>query len=176
MRSKGSKSERKKKMNHQRQRMAEDGGGEAIVCNGKSCQSCTAGMIADCIAVCCCPCVVVNILAFAFLKLPWMVARKYLGLGKKRECEMIYGHNGRETYETWEKGTGDEGSLKIVGEEETMNRAFEEEEVWLELYKVGHLGFGRVSFTGIPSQTKMESATCTIGIDNHTHERGAHDE
>ncbi|CAA2994592.1 Hypothetical predicted protein [Olea europaea subsp. europaea] len=123
-------------MNHQRQRMAEDGGGEAIVCNGKSCQSCTAGMIADCIAVCCCPCVVVNILAFAFLKLPWMVARKYLGLGKKRECEMIYGHNGRETYETWEKGTGDEGSLKIVGEEETMNRAFEEEEVWLELYKI----------------------------------------
>ncbi|CAI9766747.1 unnamed protein product [Fraxinus pennsylvanica] len=149
MRSKGRK---KKKESHRQQRMAEDGGGEAIVCNGKSC---TAGMIADCIAVCCCPCAVVNILALAFLKVPWMVARKCLGLGKKRKCDMIYGHNGMDTYENSEKGTGDEGTLEIVGDEELRNRAFEEEEIWLELYKVGHLGFGRVSFTGIPSQTKI---------------------
>lgn len=28
------------------------------------------------------------------------------------------------------------------------------EEVWIELYELGHLGFGRVSFTGIPFQDK----------------------
>ncbi|KAL0450670.1 UNVERIFIED_CONTAM: hypothetical protein Slati_1623400 [Sesamum latifolium] len=66
-----------------RRHAVEEDGGDPVACTGKSCQSCT-GVIADCVAVCCCPCAVVNILALAFFKLPWAVARKCLGGRKKK--------------------------------------------------------------------------------------------
>lgn len=54
---------------------------------------------------------------------------------------------------------GEEGTSEIVlscgGElNDHFSAEFKGEDVWLELYEVGHLGFGRVSFTGIPFQEK----------------------
>ncbi|KAK6129334.1 hypothetical protein DH2020_036942 [Rehmannia glutinosa] len=44
-----------------------------------------------------------------------------------------------------EKGRVEDGTSEIV-----VNDNFRAEDVWLEMYEVGHLGFGRVSFTGVP--------------------------
>ncbi|KAL0431656.1 UNVERIFIED_CONTAM: hypothetical protein Sradi_0791600 [Sesamum radiatum] len=142
--------------------------GDPVACTGKSCQSCTAGVIADCVAVCCCPCAVVSILALAFVKLPWAVARKCLGRQRrKRMLEERRKRGGGDRDGISEKGRVEEGMSEIVlscrggviGEEEEevndhFSAEFKAEEVWLELYEVGHLGFGRVSFTGIPFQDK----------------------
>jgi len=41
-------------------------------------------------------------------------------------------------------------TASLKEEEETrISARVEAERVWLELYQIGHLGFGRVSFTGI---------------------------
>ncbi|KAG2251404.1 hypothetical protein Bca4012_098878 [Brassica carinata] len=41
-------------------------------------------------------------------------------------------------------------TTSVSGSEESRTSArVEAERVWLELYQIGHLGFGRVSFTGI---------------------------
>ncbi|XP_073152473.1 uncharacterized protein [Henckelia pumila] len=122
-----------------------------MACTGKSCQSCTAGVIADCVAVCCCPCAVVNLLALAFLKLPWAVARRCLGrAGKMKQKQKMV----EEEREWFEAGDMDGISRKrraceVAVEEEARAKicaGFEIEEIW---YEVGHLGFGRVSFTGV---------------------------
>ncbi|XP_051114420.1 uncharacterized protein LOC127240043 [Andrographis paniculata] len=158
----------------------EESGGDRVACTGKSCQSCTAGVIADCVAVCCCPCAVVNILALAFVKLPWAVARRCIG-GRRRN------NNGKRIMVEEEKGnrechcrrrvdaaqedsavagkgrelqvaTAAESFFRcggmVVAEEEELNDGFGAEDVWWELHEVGHLGFGRVSFTGISFQRK----------------------
>lgn len=131
------------------------GGGEMIECSGKYCRSCTAGLIADCVALCCCPCAVLNILAFAFVKIPYMVGRRCLGVGKKeqmkRKCQKVI-----EKVE-FEGGGGDGDHDFVVLERNINNGAsfvedeegFDAEKIWLELYQLGHLDFGRVSFTGI---------------------------
>ncbi|KAK2973303.1 hypothetical protein RJ640_027946 [Escallonia rubra] len=140
---------------------AEDdgGGGDPIKCSGRSCRSCTAVVIADCVAVCCCPCAVVNILALAFLKLPWTVGRRCLGLGRKKGRRLERGRRCEGELEGDKdgisgKGGVEEGTPEVVGlgdegQRECYSARFEAEKVWLELYQVGHLGFGRVSFTGI---------------------------
>ncbi|KAJ6754229.1 hypothetical protein OIU79_026954 [Salix purpurea] len=109
-------------------RHAIDEGGDLIECSSKHCQSCTAGLIADCVALCCCPCALVNLLALAFIK-------------RERDCNL-------------RKRMVAEGILEIAsgfGEEEEMPsvaaRFGEAERLWLELSQIGHLGFGRVSFT-----------------------------
>ncbi|PIN01484.1 hypothetical protein CDL12_26008 [Handroanthus impetiginosus] len=151
-----------------RRHTEEEDGGDPVACTGKSCQSCTAGVIADCIAVCCCPCAVVNILALAFFKLPWAVARKCLA-GRKRKSRRRVLEERRKR--SWgdrdgisEKVRVEDGTSEIVlsstggliGEElnDNFSAEFRAEDVWLELYEVGHLGFGRVSFTGIPFHNK----------------------
>lgn len=62
--------------------------------------------------------------------------------GSESDCVVERDCNGR-------KKMVEEGKMAEIasafGEEERM---FEAEKVWLELYQVGHLGFGRVSFTG----------------------------
>ncbi|XP_059452814.1 uncharacterized protein LOC132183400 [Corylus avellana] len=141
-----------------------DDGGDQIECSGKHCRACTAGLVADCVALCCCPCAVVNLLALAFVKVPWMVGRRCLGLGKEKgrqrlerkrkcrrseiDCVVERDGNGRKTTAVAEE----EGKMAEIASgfgEEEEERMFEAEKVWLELYQVGHLGFGRVSFTGI---------------------------
>lgn len=65
--------------------VVDDGDGDPIECTGKSCKSCTAGVVADCVALCCCPCAVIDILTLAFFRIPWTMGRKYLGKSKKSE-------------------------------------------------------------------------------------------
>lgn len=143
----------------------EDGGDPAVACTGKSCQSCTAGVIADCVAVCCCPCAVVDIIALAFFKLPWAVARKCLGglkrktrrrreMLEQRECCSRGDKDGISEKRRVEDGISEivisppgDGREVVNG---NFSADFTAEEIWLELYGVGHLGFGRVSFTGVP--------------------------
>ncbi|GER41337.1 hypothetical protein STAS_18051 [Striga asiatica] len=144
----------------------ENSGDPAVACTGKSFQSCTAGVIADCVAVCCCPCAVVNILALAFVKLPWAVARRCIGGGRRRRRrrrlkeEQKWCEEGRDAI----SGDGRAGvettsdrvlSGVVIGEGLNDRFSAKGEDVWLELYdEVGHLGFGRVSFTGIPFQDR----------------------
>ncbi|CAK9155055.1 unnamed protein product [Ilex paraguariensis] len=153
-----------------RQYPVDDDAGDLIKCSGESCQTCTAELIADCVAVCCCPCAVVNFLALALVKFPWMMGRRCLGLGKKkgrrlekeRKCERSYSDCVMESDQISRKErVVDEWTLENLssgfGNEEqkdNFSARFEAEKVWLELYQVDHLGFGRLSFTGIPSQGK----------------------
>ncbi|CAL1358054.1 unnamed protein product [Linum trigynum] len=156
--------------------------------------SCTAGAIADCVALCCCPLAVVNFLALAFVRIPWTVGRRCIGTirrnrkkkkkKKKRKgalmMEMVTSAGGvgrgdlEEEGSSGSGGNGEDGdviyvversdgsrSLRMVGDIDEEDVAggggggrrrsakYEAEKVWLELYQVGHLGFGRVSFTGI---------------------------
>ncbi|KAI8016822.1 hypothetical protein LOK49_LG04G03647 [Camellia lanceoleosa] len=153
------KGEPPRKNRHRRCTVEEDTG-DPIKCSGKHCQSCTAGLIADCVAVCCCPCAVVSFFALAFFKAPWMMGRRCLGLGKKKEKKRkCVGSEEEDLDGNSRKGRveGETYSEIITGfgfGEEDEEREFEAERVWLEMNQLGHLGFGRVSFTGIQSQGK----------------------
>ncbi|KAI3500879.1 hypothetical protein L1887_36706 [Cichorium endivia] len=132
----------------------EGGPGDPDVgCSGKSCRSCTAGAIADCVAVCCCPCAVVNFFTLTFLKLPWMMGRKCLGLNNKKKKKLKNDEKEKDRSGILRKVEGLESKSENLEEndEKHEHSARFEAEVWLELYKVDELGFGRVSFTGIQS-------------------------
>ncbi|XP_030469986.1 uncharacterized protein LOC115688324 [Syzygium oleosum] len=171
-----------------RSRFADDGGGggggggegsvggDGIECSGERCRSCTAGVVADCAAVCCCcPCAVVNLLALALVRVPYMVWRRCLArrkksaataaaAKKKRKCgragggsserERIVEEGMRESVYGFgfEEGLGGGGGGGGGGVPEEA----EERSAWLDLdlYEVGHLSFGRVSFTGVQFQGK----------------------
>ncbi|XP_009768310.1 uncharacterized protein [Nicotiana sylvestris] len=173
----------------------DDDAGDQIECTGKSCKSCTVGVVADCVALCCCPCAVISILGLAFFKIPWIMGKKILVKGKKKsskklekkkkkkkkEMEKSYSYRDCVTYEldsidgisrrikVFEDEEEDEAEKErtkwgiVIGEEEELKDKFsgrfiDAEEVWFELYEFGHLGFGRVSFTGIsPSSTNNRS-------------------
>lgn len=112
-------------------------------CSGKSC---TAGVIADCVALCCCPCALVNLLTLAFVKVPYMIGKKCLIKRKKKKKKKV---NVMESQRSEE--------MEWVGNESSSNNwsgRFEEEKIWLELYQIGHLGFGRLSFTELQSLGK----------------------
>ncbi|KAI3704792.1 hypothetical protein L1987_75021 [Smallanthus sonchifolius] len=149
-------------------RQVEDGGGE---CSGKACQSCTARVIADCMAVCCCPCAVVNFFTLTFLKLPWMMGRKCLHhLGSKRKKKKLLKSEGKDVISRKEQGeNGNSRKVNTIEEENDeaesskYSARFEAERVWLELYKVDNLGFGRVSFNGIQSLEAASATTATTG-------------
>ncbi|KAF8047220.1 hypothetical protein N665_3142s0008 [Sinapis alba] len=166
--------------------------------HGKRCRSTwAAAAIADCVALCCCPCAIINFLTLTFVKVPWMIGRRCLGRSrnknkkkkKKGKLKMRQGRgniNGdHEDVDDHHEGDHEkcggvvgccggggnddhrfvverDGSLTKEEEEEektTSSRGdhdesrisarVEAERVWLELYQIGHLGFGRVSFTGI---------------------------
>lgn len=149
-----------------RSRYTVDDGGDFIECSGKYCRSCTTGLVADCVALCCCPCAVLNILTLAFVKVPYMVGRKCLGRGKKkRKCKKVEGACGfvlerdgslnkvlkDEVFEIASPGFLDDDQEEMGGRVSAKSEA---ERVWLELYEVGHLGFGRTSYTGIQPQDK----------------------
>ncbi|CAH2055372.1 unnamed protein product [Thlaspi arvense] len=146
-----------------------------VKCSGIRCRTWAATGIADCVAVCCCPCAAVNLLTLAFVKVPWMIGRKCIGWGKKRRrrisredevhekrrSERVKGVSGG----CCGGGNGElddhrfvverDGSLtkeeefktaSLRGEDETrISARADAERVWLELYQIGHLGFGRVS-------------------------------
>lgn len=143
-----------------RRRFAVDDGADLIDCSGKHCRSCTAGLIADCVAVCCCPCSVVSFLALALVKLPWMVGRRTLQHARKkwkmkslRRRGEVDGGPAANTGGT--PANRDEKMPEIspaFGGEQAdtgnLSARYEAERIWLQLYQVGQLGFGRVSFTG----------------------------
>ncbi|KAK4282401.1 hypothetical protein QN277_013783 [Acacia crassicarpa] len=122
-------------------RFAVDDSGDLIECSGKYCRSCTAGMIADCVALCCCPCAVLHCFALAFVKAPWMAGRRCLGLGKKKkktkriEDDVVLERNQREV--NTRSDLVEESMREIVSGEMT----FESEKVWKEMYEIGHFGF-----------------------------------
>lgn len=166
----------------------DDGGGDLIECSGKYCRSCTAGLIADCVALCCCPCAVLHCFALAFVKAPWVVGRRCLGLGNKNKNKNNKGHKRKckrgkhdvvddvvNVAANDDVGVGvvlersnKEGGLRggwpdsnsssvnsgvggvAASPMDTVNvsAGFEAEKVWMELYQIGHLDFGRVSFSG----------------------------
>ncbi|KAM7279363.1 hypothetical protein ACFE04_006497 [Oxalis oulophora] len=165
----GSNSKRKKMKDRRRYNGDSDSDGveeevedRVINCSSNYCKSCTAGLIADCVALCCCPCAVVNFFALAFFKLPYILGRKCLGIGKNKKkknlelktkcCRKSFscsssdcggGGGGCGELNTVE----DDGMLEMILNSGGGNARSEAERVWLELYQVGHLGFGRVSFT-----------------------------
>ncbi|OVA07579.1 hypothetical protein BVC80_8965g6 [Macleaya cordata] len=73
----------------------DDGGGEAMKCSRAHYSSCTANLVADCIAVCCCPCAIVNMLILAFVKVPWMMGRRCLRFVKKKGQMLEQNKGGR---------------------------------------------------------------------------------
>lgn len=108
-------------------------------CSGKSC---TAGVIADCVALCCCPCALVNLLILAFVKVPYMIGKKCLKKRKKKKKVNVVESQSSEEVENESRSNNN------------WSGRFEEEKIWLELYQIGHLGFGRLSFTDLQSLGK----------------------
>ncbi|KAG2279704.1 hypothetical protein Bca52824_050924 [Brassica carinata] len=132
--------------------------GDQVKCSGRSW---AAAAIADCVALCCCPCAIINFLTLTFVKVPWIIGRRCLGGRRKKQ-------NKRRLHKRQRRGkiNSEDGfiititvSLRrpwkmrnaVVGvkSREQVQELNEAERVWLELYQIGHLGFGRVSFTGI---------------------------
>ncbi|RDX62609.1 hypothetical protein CR513_59042, partial [Mucuna pruriens] len=132
----------------------DEGGGDLIKCSGKYCRSCCGGYVADCVAVCCCPCAVLHCFALAFLKGPYVVGRKCFGLWKKKKKK-------KNKTKTKNKNKGHHEDVVVVVETQigtsnvsasveqvdtfTLNATFDAEKVWRELYQIAHLDFGRVS-------------------------------
>ncbi|BFG26892.1 hypothetical protein CerSpe_131660 [Prunus speciosa] len=144
-------------------RYAVDDAGDRIECSGKYCKSCSGALIADCVALCCCPCALLNLLTLAFVKVPWMVGRKCLGLGKskgqkrksKRKCSSIDDDDDHHHRQCEVEREEEERMPEISSDQmECVSARLEAERVWLELYQIGHLGFGRVSFSGMQSLGK----------------------
>ncbi|KAI3981177.1 hypothetical protein MKX01_016312 [Papaver californicum] len=164
------------KINRSRYPVQDDGVSDLnIECSGQTCKSCTATVVADCVAICCCPCAVVNFLTLTLVKVPFTMGRRCLRLMKKKRLK-------EKKKETRKGGKGnkdpppppphgviidrvEKGGMELVSIERNIEipignnnvngehfcARVEAERVWLEFYQVGHLGFGRVSFTGIPA-------------------------
>ncbi|KAF3334880.1 hypothetical protein FCM35_KLT21484 [Carex littledalei] len=123
--------------------------------SGRSCQSCTALVLADCIALCCCPCCVVSFLSLALVKAPWMVGRRCLAMLKKRRCflqkqKRVSDMGEKEIVEEKGKGVLEEKCEvwgKIQQNYQMVDFGDESEKIWAEFYQIGQWGFGRVSFS-----------------------------
>ncbi|KAI3884083.1 hypothetical protein MKW92_026157 [Papaver armeniacum] len=135
-----------------------------IECSGQTCKSCTATVVADFVAICCCPCAVLNFLTLTLVKVPFTMGRKEKkkgGKGNKNSLPLPPPHGVIiDGVEKCSRGGKElvsvEGNIEIpIGNNNVNGEHFcarvEAERVWLEFYQVGHLGFGRVSFTGIPA-------------------------
>ncbi|CAF1885456.1 hypothetical protein Bca4012_047890 [Brassica carinata] len=56
--------------------------GDQVKCSGRSW---AAAAIADCVALCCCPCAIINFLTLTFVKVPWIIGRRCLGGRRKKQ-------------------------------------------------------------------------------------------
>ncbi|XP_073007856.1 uncharacterized protein [Typha latifolia] len=132
--------------------------GDHVECSSRSCRSCSAVLIADCIALGCCPCAVVSLLGLTLVKAPFVMGRRWLGILRKR------GRLLKRVRDVGEKGGEvvvglDVKSVEMKGKEwgevfgtERLSSEPDAERVWLELYQFGNWGFGRVSFSGNPGK------------------------
>ncbi|KAF8399704.1 hypothetical protein HHK36_015574 [Tetracentron sinense] len=115
-----------------RSRYPVEDAGDLIECSGEYCRSCTASLLADCLAVCCCPCAVVNLVALAFVK------------------DFVIERDGNSRKDRSGKGTLEIPSGVVEGEgKENFCARCEADRVWLELYQLGHLSFGGAPCSGI---------------------------
>jgi hypothetical protein len=138
-------------------------------CTARSCWSCVAVTLADAIALGCCPCAVVSLLGLAFVKAPLAVARRCLQRLRRRRGEMRHRKRVRDMLDPAasakdrrRRGVLDDAdaSKREVGMEaaadggrgSTERRAsssssgrLDAEKVWMEMYRVGQWGFGRLS-------------------------------
>ncbi|GAB2284213.1 hypothetical protein Dimus_018679 [Dionaea muscipula] len=158
---------------------------ETVLCSSRHCKACTAVLIADGVAVCCCPLAVVSLLALVFIKVPYMVGKRCFGLRRKRKeinrkCwkneadsssaanynDLLarnrigshhrddHGCNHNDIVFEFRKGkevvvVEEEKEKEEEEERKSFCAGFEAERFFLELYQVGQLGFGRISFTGV---------------------------
>ncbi|EES18692.2 uncharacterized protein LOC8064296 [Sorghum bicolor] len=134
-------------------------------------RSCAAAAIADCVALGCCPCAVVALLGIALVRAPLAVGRRLRRrrlslLRRKRVRDVAASAKGAKAAGA-APGAGSGTLLDTADEHATVGaatapvhhhhqqqQAEAEELAWLEeLYRVGHWGFGRVSFSGSAGKT-----------------------
>ncbi|PWZ18408.1 hypothetical protein Zm00014a_015903 [Zea mays] len=122
---------------------------------GWRCRSCAAAAIADCVALGCCPCAVVALLALALVRAPLAVGRRL----RSRRRSALRRKRVRDVAAKVAAGAAPGGTTPLdpaaaatpVRQQQT---AEVEELAWLdEMYRVGHWGFGRVSFSGSAGKT-----------------------
>ncbi|KAJ0051703.1 hypothetical protein Pint_02728 [Pistacia integerrima] len=65
--------------------VAVDDSGDFIECSGKYCRSCTTGLVADCVALCCCPCAGGEYLGAGFCEDSVHGGEEVFGVGEKEE-------------------------------------------------------------------------------------------
>ncbi|XP_047057098.1 uncharacterized protein LOC124663443 [Lolium rigidum] len=139
----------------------------------QSCGTCGAAAVANCVALCCCPCAVVSCFTLALVKAPYVAGRRWVRVAKTRrrktkrvrnlddQLDHVEGLGGggqcngteRASKESW----GEPGGAAVprwwsstidesVAREGRM-RVSVTEKAWIEMYEVGHWGFGRLSFS-----------------------------
>ncbi|KAL5220949.1 hypothetical protein ABZP36_025662 [Zizania latifolia] len=139
-------------------------------CTAQSCWPCVAVTLADCIALGCCPCAVVSLLGLAFVKVPFAVARRCVRRLRRRQGRLRQKKRVRDldpagSAKRAARGGHAEplagaGAATLKGQDADVVAAAspgrdvaasDVEKVWLELYQVGHWGFGRLSVSSNPS-------------------------
>ncbi|KAF3340017.1 hypothetical protein FCM35_KLT15788 [Carex littledalei] len=145
---------------------------ECAECSTQTCRSCSAFVMGDCIALCCCPCSFVHLLAFSLVKAPYLVGRRcFKRLTKKKGLlqktrvsdsgeisdvgEMVMGFD----YKGFESKSGELGmgvwgiglgEYKSVSSNGRLSTKMDADKIWMDLYQVGNWGFGRISFSSNP--------------------------
>uniref|UniRef100_A0A0A9AX49 Uncharacterized protein n=1 Tax=Arundo donax TaxID=35708 RepID=A0A0A9AX49_ARUDO len=142
-------------------------------CTAQSCRSCVAVTLADVIALGCCPCAVVSLLGLAFVKAPLAVARRCLRRLRRRQGELRHKKRVRDMEPAtkakcrqaggghwvpeadadaaWKGEEGLEATDARGGAASSSSSGrLDAEKVWMEMYRVGHWGFGRLSISVNP--------------------------
>uniref|UniRef100_A0A0E0L5W3 Uncharacterized protein n=1 Tax=Oryza punctata TaxID=4537 RepID=A0A0E0L5W3_ORYPU len=130
---------------------------------GCRCRSCAAVMLADCIALGCCPCAVVSMLSLALVKAPLAVGRRCVGRLRSRRRTLLHNKRVRDVAAT-STAAGEKAIAKPeleaaadAADVDTASAAgagapadeVDDDLAWLEeMYQMGHWGFGRVSISG----------------------------
>ncbi|XP_074566498.1 uncharacterized protein LOC141823130 [Curcuma longa] len=122
-------------------------------------RSCTAVVVADCVALGCCPCAVAAALGWlALVKVPWAASRRCMRMLRRSLRRRRVGDDDRSNEAAKKKASPRvveeavarrsdwEAALELV---EGMGSKFEPDRVWFELYQIGQWGFGRLSFSGL---------------------------
>ncbi|KAG6531172.1 uncharacterized protein LOC122024172 [Zingiber officinale] len=122
-------------------------------------RSCTAVVVADCVALGCCPCAVAAALGWlALVKAPWAASRRCVRMLRRSLRRRRVGDDDRNDEKGKKKATP-RGAEETVARRsdweearelvEGMGSRFEPDRIWLELYQIGQWGFGRLSFSGL---------------------------
>ncbi|WVZ69378.1 hypothetical protein U9M48_018174, partial [Paspalum notatum var. saurae] len=136
-------------------------------CTAQTCRSCVALTLADVVALGCCPCAVVSLLGLAFVKAPLAVARRCLRRLRRRRGELRHKKRVRDDVDPAKPGrvlalaeattTHDAGAASKCARASNSSSSsssasgrLDAEKVWMEMYRVGHWGFGRLSISMAP--------------------------